>query len=244
MAPLLSPHRIALAALVVTVFAFGCKKNKPAPSDDSNPNTNAQPGAPDATPGAGNTPATNPAPAGWSEARDTVGGYRVFLPGRTSQVDYSKTIDKLPLKPTTFYGSFADPDAVIETRSHSILAAPTGLKLGNGPDELFAAFKLQHKSLETFYLPAEKTPITLGGKPALKVVLKPIPRKEPQPPFNDPEILKAWQERVNEDNKRAGRREVYFVTATGTRFIFIDVKAPSDPDPAFLKTITDSFAFL
>jgi hypothetical protein len=227
--------------LVAVVLAFGCKKKKPTDTGgDSNPN------APNVTiggGGGGNVPGAGDAPAGWSEARDTVGGYRVFLPGKTSKVDHTHT--KTPeLQPTTFYGSFADPNAVIQPKSHSFLAAPTGLKPGNSPDELLAAFKSRHRSIETFYLPPETTPITLGGKPALKIVLKPIPRKVPKPPFDDPEILKTWQEQVDQASKDAGRREVYFVTATPTRFIFIEVKAPSEPDPAFLKTITDSFAFL
>lgn len=235
----LPARRAALAALVVAVLAFGCKKNKPDPAPDSNPNAPA--GAPG--PAGASTPTASAPPAGWSEARDPVGGFRVFLPGRVSQVDYSKTIDKLPLKPTTFHGSFADPNTDTKTTAQSILPH-AGVKLGNGPDELFAAFSAYKKGYEHFHLPAEKTPITLGGKPALKVVLKPLPRKEPKPPFDDPEIVKAWQERVNEDNKRVARRDVYFVTATATRFIFIEIKAPAEPDPAFLKTIADSFAFL
>ena len=72
-----SPSRcVALAALVAAVCAVGCKKSKPT---DAGGDTDTPSGTPGAGPGpaGGGAPGAGGPPARGSEARDTVGGFKV-----------------------------------------------------------------------------------------------------------------------------------------------------------------------
>ena len=209
------------AVLVAVALAAGCQ-------DKSNPAADQRREGPIQPPGS-------------STARDTVGGYMIYLPGMAVPIDPSTAADP-ELQPTGFLSPA--PDGATQIRTVSILP-PAGVKLGTAPEELLAALKAYHRATDTDYLPPETNPITLGGKPALKVVLTPKPRAVPKPPADSsPEVLKAWEADAARAKKDAGRREAFLVTATATRFVFIEVKSAGGPSEGLLKTLTESFTFL
>ncbi len=223
-------HCVALAALVAAVFAVGCKKAKPADTGDSNPNT------PTGTPG----PAGGP-PAGWSEARDTIGGFRLFVPGRSRVLDMTGApADKKRLQMTMISaGSVLDPKMPM-VQTHSLVPVD-GLKIGSSPDELYAGLLQLHQGVMTFQDVLAKESITLGGRPGLRVLTKANNYSPPPKVPDNPEFEKQMAEGYKKD---IARRTTYLVTTTATRVIVILVQSEGDPNPADLKTMIDSFSFL
>ena len=70
-----------LALGIALVLATGCKKTaKKDPPPDSKP----QPAVPNAGGGGEGKGASGVIPAGWEEARDTVAGFRILMPGKTA----------------------------------------------------------------------------------------------------------------------------------------------------------------
>jgi hypothetical protein len=219
--------------------ATGCKKQakKDSPGGDSSPPP-VQSG--DGWGGGKGTAASVP-PAGWCEARDPVGGYRVYIPGGAPQPSVFKNVKDEGLNPTGRYAGLPSSTVNAKITTFSIFPPP-GVKLGNTEEELFAELKAYNSTMETFWVILEKSSLTLGGKPAIKVVLKKKPWEPLKTtPDDDPEFVKAQNER---DKKDQAMRRVLYLTNTATRMILITVETPDEPDPAMLKILTDSFAFL
>ena len=240
--PLSRTHNIrglALSVLVLAaVLAAGCKKDtkKDAPAGD-NP-------APGPTGGTDNRGSGGPGggasvPAGWAEARDPAGGYKILLPGVTQYIETPIYAQEKNVKATvvTHHIKNIDADPIIRGVA---FPPPAGTKFGTTPDDLFAALRVYNRVIDTHHEVVSTTPTTLGGKPALQVVLKNKFLGSERLP-DDPEFAKEEMERRR---KEAAKRTTYYVTTTPTRIIVIEVKTPADPDPALLKTLTESFAFV
>jgi hypothetical protein len=232
-----------LAIGLAVALAAGCKKDKKSGSTDNSP-APVNPGNPGGGKnGQGRETASAP-PAGWCEARDAVGGYRVFMPGeRPVTPDFSKAGGKEG-QGTGCYAGIPNRAIPAEVHTFSILPA-VGFKLGTAPDELFAALKVFNRVIDSHHNVLEKAPTTLGGKPALKVVLQKKPFDRPKSPIDeDPAFAKMRADEAAREKAEQAKRQVYYLTNTNTRLIIIQVDTPADPEPAVLNTITDSFKFL
>ncbi len=237
----LSRKLALVTAFAAAAVAVGCKKEaKKEPSGDSAP----PPVNPGGGSGGGGKGASSGPPAGWCEARDVIGGYRVFLPGdKAAAPDFSKAGGKEHL-PTGCYAGIRNPNINAEVRTFSLLP-PAGVKLGTTPDELFAGLQSFIRNIDQFHDVLEKAPVTLGVKPALKIVLKKKPSNRPKMNIGDDSFMaKMEAETAEREQKEQAKRQVFYVTNTGTRIIIVEVNTPGEPDPAILKTVTDSFAFL
>lgn len=226
-------RRAAVAALLVAAVAVGCKKKAPAPAP------NPPPGAPPVTPQPG-APDPKPSgpPAGWTEARDDIGGYRLLMPGQVIRVDLSKGPDAA-FQPT----GYTQPSAEGRPRVSTYSRLPSAdMKLGHTADELFAAMRAQDPNFEKTTDLLERATVQLGGKPALKLVLKKKP--SPPPPKTDIEPDEFFEKmRIEREQKEQAVRRVLYVTCTATRYIHVNVYFPGEPDPALLKGVVESFAF-
>ena len=232
---------VALAALVAAVLAAGCKKKKPDPAADDAPNTPAgTPGpAGGAAAGGGAQPAGGP-PAGWSEARDTIGGFRLFVPGQSRVLNMTGApADKKRLQMTMISAGTVLDAKVPMVQTHSLV--PVGVKIGSSPDELYAGLLQLHQGVMTFQDVLAKESITLGGRPGLRVLTRANNYSPPPKVPDNPEFEKQMAEGYKKD---IARRTTYLVTTTATRVIVILVQSEGDPNPADLKAMIDSFAFL
>ena len=97
-----------------------------------------------------------------------------------------------------------------------------------------------HPNFDSLNEILEKTPTTLGGQPALKLVTRPIDLTAGVKLSDNPEFAKDQLERRQ---KIAAKRSIYFVTTHGQRIIYVLIEAPSDPDSALVKTVLESFKF-
>ena len=131
---------------------------------------------------------------------------------------------------------------------------------GIDPQHLEQLFKQNQGGIEAPWNEiVSKTPITLGGKPALEVKIKEkkdwmgntVPEPDDDPRV--PEEIRRHQKQVADSLKKSreaelnkpGRREVYYVTTDGRRLIVIHLSGTGDfPPEEMLKTIKDSFEFL
>lgn len=228
---------VALAALVAVALAAGCKKKKPDPAADDAPNTPA--GTPGPA-GGGAQPAGGP-PVGWSEARDTIGGFRLFVPGRSRVLDMTGAPeDKKRLQMTMISAGTVLDAKIPMVQTHSLVPVG-GLKIGSSPDELYAGLLQLHQGVMTFQDVLAKESITLGGRPGLRVLTKANSYSPPPKMPDNPAFEKQLAEGYKKD---IARRTTYLVTTTATRVIVILVQSEGDPNPADLKTMIDSFAFL
>ncbi|VTR98930.1 unnamed protein product [Gemmata massiliana] len=227
--------RATVLALVV-VTAVGCKK-KPK-SEPAEPAPNPTPVTPS---NSGTGSPTGGVPAGWFEARDTTGGFRVLLPGTIQTIDLSRAGGR-ELQPTAFTHQVRDPnDPQVHTYS---LLPPAGVPVSTKADDLFAGLKGFSRSLDTLYAVIERSPVTLGGRPALRVVLKKKPATPiPVPPKDNPALAQMRAEQEARDCQEQAKRQVYYVTATGTRFVILHVATAGEPPQDLLKVLTDSFTF-
>lgn len=235
------PHArcVALAALVAAVVAVGCKKSKPT---DAGGDTDTPAGTPGGGPGpaGGGAPGAGGPPARWSEARDTVGGFKVYVFGTNRALDMTTApAEKKQLQMTMMINHFGPKDKAAAIMTYS-LVPPAGFKIGSSPDELYAALLLHQKGLMTFQDVLSKESVKLGGQPGLKVMTK-ASNLSPPTLLNDPAAAQLITEGYKKD---VARRRTYFVTATATRVIVIMAQTEGDPDPAELKTLADSFSFL
>jgi len=245
------PHRQALRrACTISLVAFlavlGCKKNVKKDGGDSIPPPvdKSGSGSSGGDPRSKGQAGGNDAPPGWCEARDAAGGYRVFMPGdKAVTPDFSKAGGQ-ENRPTGCYAAIRNPNINAEVHTFSLL--PSGaVKLGTAPDELFAGLKSFNQAIDSHHDVLEKTPTTLDGKSALKVVLKKKPSSRPKSDFgNDPFLAKIEVEQAAREKQEQAKRQVFYITNTRSRIIIIQVDTPGEPEPAVLKTITDSFAFL
>jgi hypothetical protein len=227
-----------LAVGIALVLAAGCKKpaKKEAP-----PDSNPRPAVPNAGGGGDGKAASGTIPAGWDEARDTVAGFRVLIPGKAViHADFSNAnpqAQKLQLNSTSHY--VKDPEKEVRVKTLSYLP-PAGFKLGSAPDELYAAFGVMHPNFASLNEILEKAPMTLGGQPALKLVTRPIDLTAGAKLSDDPVFAKDQLERRQ---KLAAKRSIYYVTTHGQRIIYVLIEAPTDPDPNLVKTVIESFKF-
>jgi hypothetical protein len=82
--------------------------------------------------------------------------------------------------------------------------------------------------------------VKLDGRAALKVVTK---GRDLTAGVKRPEGMEPPDWVLESRKKEAARRTTFLVTTNGPRFIVIQSQTESDPDPAELKTMIDSFAF-
>lgn len=246
--PLSQSRVVAVAGLVAAVLALGCKKNKPADSGgDSNTNTPAATGTPGGGAGAAgatdatdNTKNTAGVQTKWSEVRDTVGGFRVLVPGTNRALNMATAPEEKKKRQMIMFQNAVGPNsksAQVTTHSFVPLA---GTKIGSSPDELYAGLLAHRDGVMTFHDLLVKESLTLGGRPALRVMTK-ANNFSPPPKIGDAETQQRLEEGYKKD---IARRWTYLVTTTATRVIVILIQTEGDPDPAELKAIADSFAFL
>ena len=228
------------AALVVAVLVVGCKKTKPAPADDAPTPAAGTPGPAGGAAAGGAQPAGGP-PAGWSEARDTIGGFRLFVPGSSRVLDMTGAPEDKKRLQMTMISAGTVLDAKIPMVTTHSLVPVGGLKIGSSPDELYAGLLQLHQGVMTFKDVLSKESITLGGRPGLRVLTK---ANNYSPPRKVPDNPKFEQQMADDYKKDIARRTTYLVTTTATRVIVILVQSEGDPNPADLKTMIDSFAFL
>ncbi|MFO0852723.1 MAG: hypothetical protein U0871_29795 [Gemmataceae bacterium] len=193
------------------------------------------------------------APAGWAEVRDARGGFRLYMPGTATQVDYSRVAADNAASGVTEivgYGSLR-PDAPgsgeglrVEILSQ---VPPPGTAAGTTPDELFDRMFGKGGATLHFNEVVEKKPVTLGGKPGLMVTIKPKPRPNTRPARdpNEPDWIKEIdKEEDAREAKRLAGRVVHLFTHDGKRTYRIKVESPGEPDPAMLKTLIESFQLI
>jgi hypothetical protein len=236
-----SHRRIFAVLLIALIAAVGCKKNTKKDAGEGNNSPPANPGNP-FIPGAGVDliGRTGGPPAGWAEARDPVGGFRMFLPGSIQMLDAAKASpEEQKLQMSRMTNNLRSEDTAAKVYASSIVP-PAGVKIGTSPDELFAGLKLVRRDLEGFHVVLSKEPVKLGGRAALKVVTK---GRDLTAGVKRPEGMEPPDWVVESRKKDAARRTTFLVTTNGPRFIVIQSQTESDPDPAELKTMMDSFAF-
>ena len=228
----LSARRVALAVLVATVLVLGCKKKKPDPANDDNPS---------GAPGSGNAPGASAPPAGWSEARDTVGGFKLYVFGRVQMLDAAKAKPEYQaLQMSRMTNNLRSEDTAAKVYTFSFVP-PSGSKFGTAPEELYAGLFVFRKDLEKFEVVLAKEPMKLGGRPALKVVTK---GRDLTAGVKSP-LESETPDWVKESRKKQdAERTTYFITATATRVIIVQAQTAGEPDPAEFKILTESFAFL
>jgi hypothetical protein len=234
-------HGRGLAMLVLALALLaGCKKNSKKSTGDGTDRPPANPSSP-FNPGVElNTRTGAGPPSGWAEARDPVGGFRIYLPGRIQMLDAAKARpEEQKLQMSRMTNNLRSEDKSAKVYAYS-LVPPPGVQLGTSPDELFAGLKLVRRDLERFHEVLSKEPMRLGGRSALKVVTKGRDLSEgvKRPPGMEPP---DWV--IEGRKKDAARRMTFLVTTNGPRFIVIQSQTEGEPDPAELKTMIDSFQF-
>jgi hypothetical protein len=196
-------------------------------------------------------------PPGFSEVRDPEGGFRVYLPGTLRKGVIS--INGREVRDgsqTAWAGAVPGTDNNVKARSYR---EPSGLS----PEELWETLSRYHGLVADKGIVIEsKTPITLGGKPALAVRLRDkdaAPAEphqlRPLPPNATPEqrrqreeaeeLMRKTEEVRARSNAARARREVHYIVSDGTRVILLHLEWKGEfPSEATLKTVTASFEFL
>jgi len=207
-------------------------------------------------------------PAGWTDVRDTEGGYQVFLPGALTKGQPQLAG---PVPAGVQMTLFAGPGDKVAATARSIKpAGPIPPK--TPPDEMLGWLPHWNIGVDKNTEVESKTPVTLGGKPGLLVRVK-EKRKDylglvakarggqlPEANANEPQELKdaldlikeyqklseeALKKKQDEENARPLRHELYFVTSNGQRVIVIHLKQQGEyPDEGTLTTLTGSFEWL
>ena len=233
----LSRNSRSFAVVVLIFFAVGCKKEQkkdPAPDSVPAPGNNSGGGTP---PVGSGTPA---APAGWQEGRDTVGGYKMLLPGPVIYHENTAHMTNVgqELKATLLTHATQNPEKETTVRGVSSLLA-AGEKLGSTPDEYYATFLAGRATLLTYNEVLVKSVVTLGGRPAVKLVVKAKATDQPLPA--DPEFRK---DEIERRKQKDAKRTTYFLTANNNRIVQVQINTLGEPDAALLNTIIESFRFL
>ena len=239
---ILLARRLTLALLLlVTASAVGCKKKKADPAGDEQSNApppGARPGMP--TPGAPSGLAKDDGAVAWSEVVDSIGGFRVSVPGTNRAQNMATAPEPLKKRQTIMYAHAVGSNTKAATlHTHSFVPLH-GAKLGSSPDDLYAGLLAHQDGTLAFSDILSKDTITLGGKPGLKVVSK-ANNFSPPPKVEDPEFAARLEAGYKKD---IARRWTHLVTTTPTRVIVVMIQTEGDPDPAETKRIIDSFAFL
>jgi hypothetical protein len=136
--------------------------------------------------------------------------------------------EKKKLQMTTYQNALGPEGKGAQVTTCS-LVPPAGFTIGSSPDELYAGLLLHQKGLTTFQDVLSREPVTLGGRPGLKVFMKANNVGTPPRIPDDPEAEQRIAEGLRKD---AARRRTYFVTTTPTRVIVIIAQTEGDPDPA------------
>jgi hypothetical protein len=212
------------------------------------------------------------APKGWTDVRDTEGGYQVFLPGTLTK-GQPQLAGPIPQGVQMTF--FAGPGDKITATARSIKpAGPIPPK--TTPEQMLGWLPSWNIGTDKNTEVESQTPVTLGGKPGLLVrvvekrkdyakLLKPGAGGQiPEANANDPQELKdaldlikeyqkaseeakqqALKEMQDKENARPLRHELYFVTSNGQRVIVLHLKQTGEyPDEGTLTTLTGSFEFL
>jgi hypothetical protein len=206
-------------------------------------------------PGAGGL-VSGSAPPGYTAVRDSDGGYAVFLPGQIRKAEQRRDKPLPPGYEMSVYGG-SDGNWTVFARS---LKAGNDFNPGTSPDQLYGLLKQHGGGIEApWNEAAEKTSITLAGKPSLEVKVKEKkdwmgntgPEADDDPRI--PEEIRQHRKQVADSLKKSreaelrkpGRREVYYVTTNGKRVIILHLSGTGDfPPEEMLKTIKDSFEFI
>jgi hypothetical protein len=206
-------------------------------------------------PGAGGL-AGNSAPPGYTAVRDAEGEYAVLLPGQIRKAEHRSDRPMPPGYAISVHGG-SDGNWTIFARS---MKPGNDFNPGTSPDQLYGLLKKHGAGIEAPWNEiTSKTPITLGGKPALEVKVKEkkdwmgntLPEADDDPRL--PEEIRQHRKQVADSLKKSrdaelkkpGRREVYYVTTNGKRLIILHLSGTGDfPPEEMLKTIKDSFEFL
>jgi predicted Zn finger-like uncharacterized protein len=179
-------------------------------------------------------PAKTSAPSdGWTTAEDAIGGYSVAMPGTVRPMDLSRAGGQ-ELQPTAYANAVRDPDKDVKVMAISLLP-PAGVKLGKSADEQLAMLRVWNRKIGTLEEIAEQAAVTLGGRPGLKVVLKPIPLVAND--ANTPEEVRADRE------KEARKRTVCLVTTNGKRIVLVQMEFHDAPAADIVKRVSESFRF-
>ena len=104
------------------------------------------------------------------------------------------------MQPSSTSHYVKDPEKEVRVRTLSYLP-PAGFKMGSAPDELYAAFGVMHPNFDSLNEILEKTPTTLGGQPALKLVTRPIDLTAGVKLSDNPEFAKDQLERRAENRR-------------------------------------------
>jgi hypothetical protein len=224
----------------------GCKKNAKKTASESTDSPPPNPGSPFNPGGVRVDPNSRTGggdiPEGWAEARDTVAGFRLLMPGRTLFYPNYKgagpEMQKMQATSTSHGMKGLPTDVKVRTLSY---VPPAGFQLVANPEQLFAGFQIAHPKFETFYEILEKPMVQLGGKPALKLVVRGVDLIKGAKLPDDPEMRRERLERMKQ---REEQRSVYFVVAHGARIFYLLIEFPGPIDDAFLKRVTDSFQYL
>jgi hypothetical protein len=236
-------RRTFVLLLVVPLAVLGCKKSTKKDGGDSTPPLvdKSGPGSSGGDPRSKGRAGGGDVPAGWEEARDTVARFRLLMPGKTlfypSYTGVPPQFQKLQMTSTSHGVKDIENDVRVKTIS---FIPPAGFKLGTTPEELYAAFSFFHPNYESLHTILEKAPVTLGGRPALKLYTRPIDLAAGTKLPEDPAFAK---DEIERRKKRDAERVLYYVAVNGQRVIILSISSAGDPPPALVKTVTESFTY-
>jgi hypothetical protein len=181
-------------------------------------------------------------PPGFSDVGDSASGFRVFLPGQVLQ---ARMADAAAREQATandismWVGVTRDDDI-----SATSMRPPGNFTPGTSPEQLenmLARYQGVGKGVNTKVV--SKTPLTLGGQPALEVRTKYVPSEFPINP-NTPEWARKQARENQERQVREAAHTVLYITTDGKRIITLKLMRKGQfIDDATLKIVTDSFEF-
>lgn len=176
------------------------------------------------------------APPGWTRVRESSGGFIVFMPGVAGRVNV--TVNNQKGDQVGVYSWFSQHTDGTHVRVTSS-KVPAGFTPGVSPDELFDHLKKYEGGFQAPWASiVSKTPLTLDGKPALEMRVKPKANwMQEQGLKPDPAAIAA---------EAAGKGwTVYYCTNDGERVFVVIVEFKENPvNEDMLKTIRESWRFL
>jgi hypothetical protein len=171
-------------------------------------------------------------PAGYSTARDSDGGFRVFLPGMAKKAEVTVNGQKVDSRTKAVWasmGSNGDSQAWVTS-----MPLPANFNPGTSPEQLEQLLKMTEGGFDApWNVIAGKTPKTLDGKPALEVRHwyngNWVGQDKGKPQTPDPN----------------SNQTVLCVTHDGKRVYVIKLERKGRmPDDETVKTVYESFKFI